>query len=434
MNNRTFVSILAAMLLLGISGNWLVHAQRRAKLRASAKLAPGRVPPAGDYDCTKSIWRFAGAQNMDGSPMQTVHDVPSAMGTLQLDGKGLYRKGKKSGRYRFNVAKREFAFVSGPLAGWPVVYEVKGNKPTLRLGATIKDKVVSYERIGENSCDLNTKVKFPNSAPPASSGGPQSASGTDGPRNGGARGVLTLQLEGKIVDFNLQTGARESRFEGSNPFRTPRGETAFVDATGALVIAGAGGTVTATIPVPRELKQPVSVAISPDGSKIAFHVEHSYGDVVLVATRAGKIIAQFKDMTQPNWMPDGRLLVARATRAEGSQPGLFISDAALNRLKRLDPNLDSASEPAPSPDGQRIAFVHHGHIWLLNPDGSAPKQLSFSEGGEGRPAWSPDGKWIVAATHNYNVVVLISVQNGKIIEVKDKGNQIVQSRSRLNWR
>lgn len=438
-HNKFLVPIVAATLLAGASGGaWLAHAQKQARPRAAA-LPAGRVPPAGDYGCSKTIWGYSGARNIDGSPMMTLQYIPSVLGTLKLDGRGGYLSRKKPGRYRFNSARREFAFVSGPLAGWPVIYEVSSGTPMLRLAATKDDKVVADARIGEHSCRLRSDAKFPDSPPPASSGGPASISNSAPTSlNGGARGTLTFRQEwgsDKIVDLNLASGALRSRFEGRDPFRSASGETVFVNNTGALVIAGAGGTATTTIAVPEGLDRPDSPAVSPDGSRIAFHVQPVYYDSrVLVATRTGKIIAEYKDVTEPNWTPDGRLLVAKSTKTEGAKPGIFLSDADLKQIKRIDPDLDSASQPAASPDGRRIAFVHHGHIWLMNLDGGGVKQLSSSNSGEKSPSWSPDGKWLAAAKERDGVVLLISASSGKIITAKSKDNDSLQSSGRLNWR
>lgn len=434
-NRQSLIPILAATLLMSVTGTtFLVQAQKRL----APKLPPGRVPPQGDYGCMKTIWSTSGASNIDGTPMMSLQYIASVLGTIQLDGKGGYRVNKKAGRYRFDAARRQFAFASGPLANWPVVYEVSSGTAMLRLGATMKEKVGVNSRIGEHSCRLRGGAKFADSPPPASVGGPATVSNSVTKRNGGARGVLVFRQEygaDKIVELNLASGAIQSRFEGRDPFRSARGETAFVNKMGALVIAGAGGTATSTIAVPEGSDTPDSPVLSPDGSKIAFHIAPVYyKHSVLVATRAGKIIGEFKDMTEPNWTPDGRLIVAHSTATEGAKPGIFLSDAALGKLTRIDRNLDSASQPAPSPDGRRVAFVHHGHIWLMNLDGSALKQLSFSDNGESRPTWSPDGKWLATAKDQSGLVQLIAVSNGKIIMATNKDGAGMQSSGRLNWR
>jgi dipeptidyl aminopeptidase/acylaminoacyl peptidase len=57
------------------------------------------------------------------------------------------------------------------------------------------------------------------------------------------------------------------------------------------------------------------------------------------------------------------------------------------------------STPQLSPDGRRVAFPSDRsgawEIWLADPDGSKPVQLTFMGADSGAPCWSPDGERIV---------------------------------------
>jgi hypothetical protein len=427
-------------LIITVGAAFLLMMEMRTLSLYGAGAASKRVsgPPAGDYSCLKSRLSFSPVVGPAG-PLMIIRYDPSVIGTIKLDGKGGYRSFKKSGSYSFNAASRKFAFVSGPLKGWPVVYEVSGGTPRLRLAAVKTGTVGASTRTGEHSCRLRGSRKFADSPPPAGNGGGTGNKGTPGgPRNSGARGTLTFRESwgsDRIVDVNLATGNVQSRFEGTDAFRSARGETTFINRQGALVIAGASGTAIATIPVSQRDERPDLPVLSPDGSKIAFHVEPIYYDSrVLATTRDGKRLAEFKDVTEPDWTRDGRLVVAKRMSTVESKPGIYISDTNLTKLTRIDPNLDNASWPTVSPDGKRIAFVHHGHIWLMNLDGSGLKQLTSSDNGEERPAWSPDGRWLVAAQREYGTVLLISVQNGKIVKMMNKNDRSMQSQGRLSWR
>jgi Tol biopolymer transport system component len=59
---------------------------------------------------------------------------------------------------------------------------------------------------------------------------------------------------------------------------------------------------------------------------------------------------------------------------------------------RLIPGTDDVSEPAWSPDGDRIAFSSGGEIYTARADWSE-RRLVFTSGFG--PSWSPDGKRLV---------------------------------------
>lgn len=66
-------------------------------------------------------------------------------------------------------------------------------------------------------------------------------------------------------------------------------------------------------------------------------------------------------------------------RADGSEPNALTSDGAFN------------GDPAPSPDGKRVAFDKGGVVHVMNADGSSPVALA-----DGRfPDFSPDGSKLI---------------------------------------
>lgn len=93
--------------------------------------------------------------------------------------------------------------------------------------------------------------------------------------------------------------------------------------------------------------------------------------------------------------------------------------------KVLDESVGSRVEF--SPDGKQVAFVHwtdrtHTALWVANLDGTGGRQLATLEYDGGfsvdGPAWSPDGKTILAPTQSYNGrrsyadVVAVNVEDG----------------------
>jgi eukaryotic-like serine/threonine-protein kinase len=91
------------------------------------------------------------------------------------------------------------------------------------------------------------------------------------------------------------------------------------------------------------------------------------------------------------------------TRADGSStPTNLTNDEPVDRA------------PLWSPDGQRLVFFSDrsglSQIWLMNPDGSGKRQLTFAEGGGIYPFWSPDGRRIA---YQLRSAASVGSQSGK---------------------
>jgi dipeptidyl aminopeptidase/acylaminoacyl peptidase len=85
---------------------------------------------------------------------------------------------------------------------------------------------------------------------------------------------------------------------------------------------------------------------------------------------------------------------------------LYLFDVESKKADVLTPGLYDEREPAWSPDGTRIAFIsergtdpdrtNNPDVWVVDakPGAAAVQLTTFAGPDEGRPAWSPDGKWI----------------------------------------
>jgi acylaminoacyl-peptidase len=83
-----------------------------------------------------------------------------------------------------------------------------------------------------------------------------------------------------------------------------------------------------------------------------------------------------------------------------------FASAAQAQTTKLGPldifNLEYASDPEISPDGQWIAYVReyfdvmtdrkYSNLWLIKSDGTDNRPLTTGKFNEGQPRWSPDGK------------------------------------------
>ena len=96
----------------------------------------------------------------------------------------------------------------------------------------------------------------------------------------------------------------------------------------------------------------------------------------------------------------GEILVA-SSRA--NPPGKFqlyaIERSNLAQLTKLTPDTTSASDPAFSPDGSRIAFVSqrdgNAEIYIMNADGTGSTRVTNDPQPDGRPSFTPDGQALV---------------------------------------
>jgi Tol biopolymer transport system component len=134
------------------------------------------------------------------------------------------------------------------------------------------------------------------------------------------------------------------------------------------------------------------IAVSPDGTKIAY--DNLSGKAYVCTRTDGAVLARFEttgateSVGRPNWTPDGRLV---AVGGFGNQ-GIFVSDAALTTLTRIDPNLEQPRYAAASPDGTKIAFVVQKKVFVINLDGTGLTAIDTKDDADDRwPTWSPDG-------------------------------------------
>lgn len=93
----------------------------------------------------------------------------------------------------------------------------------------------------------------------------------------------------------------------------------------------------------------------------------------------------------PSWSSSGKIAFDDGGPTSGD---IFVVNPDGTSCTNLtqDPNARNI-RPDWSPNGQKIAFVSHGHIYVMNADGSDPTPLTA--GSDNAPAWSPNGQQIV---------------------------------------
>ena len=119
----------------------------------------------------------------------------------------------------------------------------------------------------------------------------------------------------------------------------------------------------------------------------------------------------------PNWRADGRKIAFMSDRVIASNPTgdfeIFVMNADGSNQRQITFNLNDDGQPAWSPDGKMIVFVHQMYspeeeeeaglnnhdLWTIRADGSGQRPLTANPFDDHEPNWSPDGKKIAFTTN-----------------------------------
>jgi hypothetical protein len=96
----------------------------------------------------------------------------------------------------------------------------------------------------------------------------------------------------------------------------------------------------------------------------------------------------------PIFSPDGTRILFTSLR-ENNSPRLFMMDVESGSVERLEqPNTQNIMATF-SPDGNFLAFVLNGQIWVMNLETQVERAITESSKSNSFPDWSPDGRSII---------------------------------------
>jgi len=125
---------------------------------------------------------------------------------------------------------------------------------------------------------------------------------------------------------------------------------------------------------------------------------------IWTATLQGALQTQFRYGRWPDWSPDGKKIVFSSRDRRTGNYKIWMMDADGTNWTQLTFGDGNDIQPKFSPDGKYIAFasnvgvdyrkVHNYDIWVMRVDGSMKTQLTTNGSEDRNPIWAPDGKTI----------------------------------------
>ena len=210
---------------------------------------------------------------------------------------------------------------------------------------------------------------------------------------------------------------------------------------------------------------------SPDSAWLAFCIA---GHACVAPSNGSRIPLKISDFTvgasSPVWMPDSQGLIVSIERRATTH--LLLTDRQASWPTPLSGGAGNDSEAQPSPDGQKVAYVHaplddlnrreirlvdranratrllagqpqtwdwsprwspdgarlaflsqrsdFNEIWLVDPDGANLRQLSHAGLDLADISWSPDGQWLAATANRGGALdlVLVGVGDGDLRDLR----------------
>ena len=166
---------------------------------------------------------------------------------------------------------------------------------------------------------------------------------------------------------------------------------------------------------------------SPDGSKIAYLSESSYGSTGIYTISADgtdiqRITPEEGYDGRASWSPDGSMFVSDSMDQNGDDQVYLMQSDGDDRRPLSMPN---CRYPAFSPDGTQVAFFCSGAIHVIETSATDlnSTELYKSSASLDQLAWSPDGDKIAFGMNTGDGLLLevhlLDIATGKVTQITD---------------
>jgi tricorn protease len=153
-------------------------------------------------------------------------------------------------------------------------------------------------------------------------------------------------------------------------------------------------------------------AFSPDGQQIAFSSNrHGSYDVFVVPVRGGRprrLTFDSSDEHVCGWTPDGKNVLFSGALAPEFPSGFDLYTVPVTGGQPRRVTASEGRDGAFSPKGDLLAYVRgpgqwyrkgyrgssNDDIWIADADGKNNRRLTYFNGQDGSPCWSPDGRFV----------------------------------------
>lgn len=146
---------------------------------------------------------------------------------------------------------------------------------------------------------------------------------------------------------------------------------------------------------------------SPEGGRIAFSSDRDGDYEIYVMDANGENLKKMTDNSHwndvsPHWSPVSQKVVF-ISRRSGEWDVVHLIDVRTGEQRKLTSSISPVDYPRWSPNGSQIAYLstklpelprQTSEIWRAKADGEDAEALVTEGGGNWRPKYSPDGKWI----------------------------------------
>ncbi len=140
----------------------------------------------------------------------------------------------------------------------------------------------------------------------------------------------------------------------------------------------------------------ISATWSPDAKRIAFVSERAGSPQIYTMTADGedvrRLTFQGNYNQEPAWSPKGDL-IAFSGRDEHRVFDIYTVAVESGKVARLTQNQGTNEKPAWAPNGRYLIFSStrggKRQLWVMQPDGSNPRQVTSERLGASDPAWGP---------------------------------------------